>query len=627
MRAEIYSSRELGMDWEPMFRDDLSKAGSFDAALQMLREAPYGVHFQELVQRLEEPKREMDYLGRMKVLSQSIKLMNVGVDNLDIDGKDVVFFVGPSRVGKGTLIEALGGTSMAIVDNNGDFNELDRVVMKPVHDQSKERGAKATISHDVNSHTFLPAVVYDYSQDITPAFSALKGYALVDLPGLFDTKGIEVSMALSNCIHRIIVKAKSAKCVVLLPANLFKSDNQKMIQVIKFTLSHLFALPQETVIVGVTKLHRDCHTFRGTTDTILERIAGRGESDQQAHISMAGFKTILAVEPDKHESLLALAGHISGAPCLKGYVKDGCIHADEFKQLISPCSEEEKEEEDRLIAHLIKSKEPHFEPFSLKGELTDASYMAFVEHMLQKAATQRDHWTKYAHIHQTPSLKGSLQTYDVFNDLLRCNNPAINAVIYADEAGVAQKIFKNQLSAIGMNFCCFKVEDIQQSSLSTPKKQAVMDALKDNEDRLKREVADLGWTEQEFEEYANRYAAAVAAGSAVAIGGVSFGIVTCVVASNLGVSSGIIAEGLLALGLAGPVGWILGGAIALSLGGWTAWYTWKSASDEEEYREMRCKMDRLFELTWDEVEVSKKRVQMTTNKAQQALDHSTSTQG
>jgi hypothetical protein len=69
------------------------------------------------------------------------------------------------------------------------------------------------ISHSHNSHTFKPKVIGNGTYD--ERFKELNGTYLVDFPGMFDSKGYDLDIAMHLALQRVIVQAKSTKILVL----------------------------------------------------------------------------------------------------------------------------------------------------------------------------------------------------------------------------------------------------------------------------------------------------------------------------------------------------------------------------------------------------------------------------
>jgi GTP-binding protein EngB required for normal cell division len=617
------------MSWEEDLRTRLTKAGGFDEALDVVKEAKFRHAFDQMIQKFEDPTMQTTHLDRMNVFSQAVQFLDLAVEGLEIDGKDIIFFCGPSRVGKGTLLEALGGTKMMLQETSDEGLDLgdQRIVMRPEYDSDalsiKESGPAATIGHGANSHTFHPKVIFDFSVN-DPPILALKGYVLVDMPGLFDTKGEEFAMAIQNSMYKMVKRANSSRCLVLLSAGMFQDDNQRMITLIKQTLKQIFHEPEEYLTVGITKLHRDCHQFRYNETGILDRIKGNKPG---YHISLSEYRHVLPVKPDDQDNISKLALAIAASPDLKTHVNKGCIDIQAFVALIAPNNEEEKEAEITTLTQELRSQMPFRDPQQALGndpsqKLTEEGYLKFIDHQIQVVKELRQYWEKAASFSVSPSLKGLVPTHRVFDELLKQGNPVIKAVIYQDESNLAQTLYKDLLVSLAVAIGAFKQKEIEQGSISAPKKRAILKSLVTEQAKLKQVVSHrLGWTEQEFYDFAaRRQRAANSVGASLGVAGASFGIAAASVAISIGVPTSVVAEGLLALSFAGPLGWIVAGSAVVGVVGYGAWEYYLSECESEEEAEMAKKMKILFEHSWAQVRAFEYRIMQCKNQADIVLE-------
>jgi Fe-S cluster assembly ATPase SufC len=86
------------------------------------------------------------------------------VQEMDLKNKKVLIFCGPSRSGKGTMIQCLKGTQMKLLrksDLSKDMQEKLKIsgisIMCPV-DSNSEPILSEIISHERNSHTLIPSI-------------------------------------------------------------------------------------------------------------------------------------------------------------------------------------------------------------------------------------------------------------------------------------------------------------------------------------------------------------------------------------------------------------------------------------------------------------------------------------
>eukprot|EP00351_Strombidinopsis_sp_SopsisLIS2011_P005846 CAMPEP_0116874800 /NCGR_PEP_ID=MMETSP0463-20121206/6391_1 /TAXON_ID=181622 /ORGANISM="Strombidinopsis sp, Strain SopsisLIS2011" /LENGTH=149 /DNA_ID=CAMNT_0004519065 /DNA_START=180 /DNA_END=629 /DNA_ORIENTATION=+ len=143
--------------------------------------------------------------------------------------KNIILIIGTTRAGKGTLASALSGQtikrfSRKVMKEKLGLNPKDLVQassMAPVDKDGKPMNSDR-ISHFSKSHTFMPSLLAG-PEFVT--YPALNGHYLVDCPGFFDTKGLEVSIGVDLAIKKLIRASKSAKVVLLVPSTHLLSDN------------------------------------------------------------------------------------------------------------------------------------------------------------------------------------------------------------------------------------------------------------------------------------------------------------------------------------------------------------------------------------------------------------------
>ena len=149
--------------------------------------------------------------------------------------------IGPSRVGKGTLLTAFTGIKMGFVSSEDQDGEefqsaATNMIMAPIIEE--EAVPHAIISHYRNSHTLAPTLFY--GPDFPKTYKGLNGNHLIDFPGMFDSRGDEISMAIDLALQMIIKRAKSTKILLMLSAFHFLADNQSILQNIIHRLNFMF---------------------------------------------------------------------------------------------------------------------------------------------------------------------------------------------------------------------------------------------------------------------------------------------------------------------------------------------------------------------------------------------------
>lgn len=145
------------------------------------------------------------------------------VDNMHLEDKDIFVLLGPTRTGKGTLLTALShGVQMKLYAKK-EWREFAKEEKVYAANFMAPAGAKGQpiksdmICHQCNSHTIRPKLVSDKTTYIDK-FSALNGLHLVDFPGLFETRGPEIDIAVQLTLQLILKKARSAKVLIMIGA-------------------------------------------------------------------------------------------------------------------------------------------------------------------------------------------------------------------------------------------------------------------------------------------------------------------------------------------------------------------------------------------------------------------------
>ena len=153
---------------------------------------------------------------------------------MKLENKDIFIVIGPSRTGKGTLLAALQGHNMKFVTKNNKTDEkltkcsvalssASKSFMAPI-DKDGVPSSNKIISHQHNSHTLKPKLVSDppaYGEQ----YSELKGTYSVDYPGLWETKGVELDIAMQLTLQKVLLSSKSAKLIILVSATILLPEN------------------------------------------------------------------------------------------------------------------------------------------------------------------------------------------------------------------------------------------------------------------------------------------------------------------------------------------------------------------------------------------------------------------
>lgn len=173
----------------------------------------------------------------VQCLYEATTWMFAQVDDMQLKEKDIFIVLGPTRTGKGTLLTALKGVPMKLFRKKDiTMTEATKDVhqayfIAPVNEE-QQPGQSEIISHQYNSHTIRPKFASD-STIFPDEFKELNGLHLIDFPGLFETRGPEIDIAIHLTLQRILQKAKSAKVLVLISSSCLISSNNQIIDLIK----------------------------------------------------------------------------------------------------------------------------------------------------------------------------------------------------------------------------------------------------------------------------------------------------------------------------------------------------------------------------------------------------------
>ena len=112
--------------------------------------------------------------------------------------------------------------------------------------------SEAIMSHSHNSHTIVPKIPQN-KPEYPEEYNALDGTWIVDFPGMFESKGLELDIAIDLTLQRVLLKAKSAKILVLWSATSLTPESSVIVTQIKERIKHMFKDPEEHLVVGITK--------------------------------------------------------------------------------------------------------------------------------------------------------------------------------------------------------------------------------------------------------------------------------------------------------------------------------------------------------------------------------------
>ena len=155
------------------------------------------------------PRKQFSAGDSIQLLYEAIEFMFAYVDNMNLHDKDIFIVVGPSRTGKGTLLAALKGQKMKLFKRKPKNKQMavyrdsaTATFMAPVGPDG-EPIEEAIVSHKHNSHTIVPKIPQE-KPEYPEEYAALNGTWIVDFPGMFESKGVELDIAIDLTLQRVL---------------------------------------------------------------------------------------------------------------------------------------------------------------------------------------------------------------------------------------------------------------------------------------------------------------------------------------------------------------------------------------------------------------------------------------
>lgn len=172
------------------------------------------------------------------------------------------------------------------------------------------------ISHLHNSHTFKPKIVSDgkYPDNLKD----LNGTILIDFPGMFDSKGYDLDIAMHMALQRVIMSAKSTKILVLAQATCLIPENKHIITTILEKLKYMFKEPEKNLVIGITKNRMVSTQFE--YDEIVDVALGDNGED----ISFKGYD-VVQVEQDDIFTMQSMIAEVNKKGDCKEFCKRGFL--------------------------------------------------------------------------------------------------------------------------------------------------------------------------------------------------------------------------------------------------------------------------------------------------------------
>lgn len=156
------------------------------------------------------PKKNFSSGDSIQLLHEAIEFLFSYVDTMNLHEKDIFIVVGPSRTGKGTLLAALKGQKMKLFKRKAKdrqkavYRDSACATFMAPEGPDGEPLEEAIMSHKHNSHTIVPKIPQN-KPEYPEEFKDFNGTWLVDFPGMFESKGTELDIAIDLTLQRVLL--------------------------------------------------------------------------------------------------------------------------------------------------------------------------------------------------------------------------------------------------------------------------------------------------------------------------------------------------------------------------------------------------------------------------------------
>ena len=142
----------------------------------------------------------------------------------------------------------------------------------------------------------------------------MKDTHLLDFPGMFESRGPELDVAVSLTLQKILSDARSVKTLILVQASILEPTNAEILRQVKQKLNNMFLEPEKNLVIGITKCRMVEETF--DKDELVDVALGaNGEN-----ISFKGYEVLLVEQDDPH-SIIEMLRKVTEKGCVKKHVR------------------------------------------------------------------------------------------------------------------------------------------------------------------------------------------------------------------------------------------------------------------------------------------------------------------
>ena len=100
---------------------------------------------------------------------------------------------------------------------------------------------------------------------------------MIDFPGIFESRGAELDIAIRLSLQHLLLSSKSAKVLLLVSAAVLTPDQNSIISFVRRELSLMFKEPEKHVVIGITKTRLVANTL-GEDEIVSVALGENGEN-------------------------------------------------------------------------------------------------------------------------------------------------------------------------------------------------------------------------------------------------------------------------------------------------------------------------------------------------------------